>query len=871
MKNAWLKRMIPHVIAVGIFLIVAAVFCKPAMQGKVLQQSDIAGWQGMAQNAFDYQAKNGHAPLWITSMFGGMPNYTIAMGGPWTPTGFFNNLMQLWLPKPMNFFFLACICFYIFTQVLRIRSWIGIGTSLAFAYASFSVIIVHAGHDTQMMALAYCPAVLAGITLIYQGRFLLGAALTAFFTMLNIGVNHQQISYYLLIVAAFMSISYLVNWIKEGKLGHAAQSVGIALLAGTIGVLVSAVNLFTTYDYAKYSKRGGQLIMPTAGQVSSEKTDKDGKTKGLTKEYAFQWSYGKAETYTLMFPGVMGYGARGSELDGNSHIAKFLEEQGQPSDQALQFAQNFSGALYWGDQPFTDGPVYLGAIICFLFLFGLFYSKSHHRWWILAVSILAIFMSWGKYLPGLNDFLFDYLPLYNKFRVPTMTLVIPQLLFPLMAAIGLHEWMERRQDQGSALQALKATGIATAILFAGAAWMYISSDFKNENSQRTAAFNDLMNSKAADMQVRYGQLNNQYPPKPDNQLYENLVFQTQGNVDIAKGIVSALRKDRQSLLGANMIRAGIFILLTALLLWLGIKQKLEDRWALLGILLLSFIDVISIAKKYLPEDSYVEPDQYETVTFPKSAADEQILRDKEPNFRVFNTASGRDPFQESRTSYYHNSIGGYNPAKIGIYDDLITYQLSNNTNPAVVNMLNTKYIIQTDPQTNAPVALQNPGRLGHAWFVQGIRFVNGPAAEMTALNQFNPRDTAIVDESYKAQLAGGFQFDSTASIVLKTFDNDALQYETNASTPQVAIFSEIYYPGGWHAYIDGKQVDYFKANYVLRGMLVPAGKHQIEFKFEPESFIWGSRISTIFSYLLLLLLAVALGWTIRTQRNKSLI
>jgi hypothetical protein len=317
-----------------------------------------------------------------------------------------------------------------------------------------------------------------------------------------------------------------------------------------------------------------------------------------------------------------------------------------------------------------------------------------------------------------------------------------------------------------------------------------------------------------------------------------------------------------------MLRAGVFILLTALLLWLGIKQKLEDRWALLGILLLSFIDIMSIAKKYLPEDSYVEPDQYETVTFPKSAADEQILRDKEPNFRVFNTATGRDPFQESRTSYYHNSIGGYNPAKIGIYDDLITYQLSNNTNPAVVNMLNTKYVIQTDPQTNAPVALQNPGRLGHAWFVKGIQFVNGPAAEMTALNQFNPKDTAVVDESYKAQVAGGFQFDSTASIVLKTFDNDALQYESNASKPQVAIFSEIYYPGGWNAYIDGKKVDYFKANYVLRGMLVPAGKHQIDFKFEPESFIWGSRISTIFSYLLLLLLAVALGWTIRTQRNK---
>lgn len=869
MNSSWVKRLVPHAIAIGIFLLVSAIFCKSALQGKVLQQSDIAGWQGMAQNAFDYQAKHGHAPLWITSMFGGMPNYTIAMGGPWTPTGFFNSLMQLWLPKPMNFFFLACVCFYLFTQVLGIRSWIGIGASLAFAYASFSVIIVHAGHDTQMMALAYCPAVLAGISLVYQGRFLIGAALTAFFTMLNIGVNHQQISYYLLIVAAFMTIAYMIQWIKEGKIGHLSKSIGITLLAGVIGVLVSAVNLFTTFDYAKYSKRGGQLILPTAGQTSTEKTDAAGKTKGLTKEYAFQWSYGKAETLTLMFPGVMGYGARGHELGEGSEVAKFLEAQGQPTDQAVQFAQNFSGALYWGDQPFTEGPVYLGAVICFLFLFGLFFSKSNHRWWILAVSILAIFMSWGKYLPGLNNFLFDYLPLYNKFRVPTMTLIIPQLLFPLMAAIGLNELIDRKSDSTEAMKALKATGLATALIFALAGWMYIGSDFKNENAQRTAAFTELMNAKSADMQARYGELNAQFPPKPDNQLYENLVFQTQGNSEIAKGLVSALRKDRQSLLGANILRAGVFVALMALLLWLLIKDKIDQRILTAGFVALSFIDLFSIARKYLPEDSYVEPDQYEAVTFPKSAADEQILKDKEPNFRVFNMASGRDPFQESRTSYYHNSIGGYNPAKIGIYDDLITYQLSSNPNPQVVNMLNTKYIIQNDPQSNQPVALENPGRLGHAWLVKAVKFVKGPAEEMTALNQLNARDTAIVDESFKAQFTGSWSYDSTASIVMKQFDNDAIQYESNASTPQVALFSEIYYPGGWNAYIDGKPVAYFKANYVLRGLVIPAGKHQIDFKFEPKSFTWGARLSTIFSYLLLALLAAGIWGLIRQFKSKN--
>ncbi len=828
-----------------------------------MNQSDMTWWRGMVQGSIEYSNIHGHSPLWVTSMFSGMPGYTVGFPGPWTPVEFFGKLMTLGLPKPMNFFFLASICFYIMCMCLRIKNVVAIIGSLAFAYASFTPIIIGAGHDTQILALAYCPALLGSIILIYDKKYVLGFSLTAFFAMQELGMNHQQITYYLFLVAGCATVAYLVTWIREKQYAHAAKAISLTAVAVIIGILVTAVNLFTTYDLTKYSKRGGQLVMDDKAKSTA---GSDNKTKGLSIEYAFQWSYGKEETFTLLYPGIMGYGARGATLDGSSHVAKYLEEKkNQSAEQAEQIAQGLSGAAYWGEQPFTEGPVYLGAIVCFLFVFGLFYLKGIHPWWITIAAFLAILMSWGKNLEFFNSFLFNYLPFYNKFRVPTMTLVIPQLLFPIMGALTLDKLLGSKPGDAELWKSFKRTLVTTGALLVISGIMYVSLDYKSENITRTQKFNELVASKSTDMNAQYQALNNQYEARTDNKMYENLVFQTNGDTETARGILSALRQDRQSLFGKDIFRSFVFILLAAGLLWAYIKNKIKAPVLLAGIGLLIFVDLYVIDKRYLTEENFTEATDYEAQAFPLSEADKQILQDKDPNYRVYNMASGMDPFSESRTSYYHKSIGGNNAAKLGIYDDLISYQLSGSPNPQVLNMLNTRYIIQRDQQ-NKEVVYKNPDALGNCWFVKGVRFVKGPKEEMKALYSFPAKDTAIVEEAFKGLLPASIQFDSTATIKQTAFDNDTMHYESNSPTPQVAIFSEIYYKGGWNAYIDSKPAEYFKANYVLRGLTIPAGKHSIVFIFEPQSWKVGYQLSKYTSFLVLLLLAWAVSDMVRRRK-----
>jgi len=867
-SSLWLKKAVPHLVAVVVFILLALIVCKPALApGMVLNQGDVTNWKGMAQQSFEHQKLYGKAPLWITNMFSGMPSYPVTFESPWTPIALLNNVFTLWLPKPMSFFFLASICFYLLCICLRVRPYVAIIGAAAFAYATYNPIIISAGHETKMITLAYAPAVLAGIILIFDKRYLWGFALTALFTMLHLGVSHQQISYYFFIVACFVTVVYVIKWFKEKEFPHMAKSLALVTLAGLMGLLVNAVNLFVTYDYAKYSKRGGQLIMD---DKKLDQTTSDHKTKGLTKDYAFQWSYGKAETFTLLFPGTMGYGARGTELGENSSIAKFLEETAnQPSDQAAQIAQSMSGALYWGDKPFTEGPVYLGAIVCFLFVFAMFYLRSSHKWWILGASLLAILMAWGRNFPSFNNFLFDYLPLYNKFRAPEMILVIPQLLFPIAGALALEQLIDDKDTYESRWKALKNATLAMAAIFIVAAIMYVSLDYKNENTQRTAAFNQMIGSKSPDMNNAYAALNSHYEARGDNSLYETLVSQTNGNIEIARGILNALRKDRARAFSNDILRSLFFIAPVVLLLGLFIKKKINSTIVLAGIGILLFADLYGVDKKYISEANFVEKDQLEAEAFPLTDADKFILQDKDPNFRVLNLTSN-DPYQESKTSYYFKSLGGYNAAKMGIYDDLITYQLSRSPNPQVLNMLNTKYIIQKNPQDGKIVAAPNPQALGNAWFVKSVKYVKNATEEMRALDNINPRDTAVVDDSFRKLIPANFVFDSSASIRQTKFDNDSITYQSDAPSPQVAIFSEIYYPGGWNAFIDGKPVEHFKADYVLRGLAVPAGKHTIEFKFEPRSYAIGYSLSKYFGYLVLLTLAAAIFIEIMKMRKQTL-
>ena len=879
MKNFNLKDLLPHLMAVGIFLLVALIFCKPALEtGVILQQHDTSSWRAMSQQSFEYKEKFGHFPLWSVSMFSGMPAFQIAIEGDWSPLYYLDRVIQLGLPQPFNFFFLACISFYFLCIVLRIRPWIAIFAGLAFAYCSYSPIIITAGHVTKMLALGYAPFLIGACILIFQKKYLMGFTLATLFATFQIAQGHQQISYYLLFILAILCISFGIRLIREKQTQHFFKSIGLMLIAGMLGVAAQAISLFPTYDYAKESKRGSQLVMENDARAESNKVE-DGKTVGMSKEYAFQWSYGIGETLSLMFPGVSGYGFHYStrdedvsmypKLDENAHVLKYISEKlNLPQNNIDQLAAQFSQSLYWGKQPFTNGPVYLGAAVCFLFILGMYLLDNKHKWWIFAASVLGIILAWGHNFPAFNNFMFDYFPVYNKFRVPTMALVIPQILFPLLAALTLQKIADNASTSGAIFTKKWKQGLmATGAVFVLALGYYFMSDFSNENTMRTAQFNQLYNAKDPAMMQKLAE----YAPQKDNQLYEGFVANFQGAPEaqvISRGIVDALKQDRASAFLGDIGRSFLIVLLTGALLFLFLKNKIREMFLLLSVTAISTIDLISFGSHYMDKNSFENKDVYDNKQFGLTQADRQILADPDPNYRVYNLTAG-SPFEDAMASYHHKSIGGYHAAKLGIYDDLTSHQLSGSRpNLGVLNMLNTKYIIQ--PQEGGPVAVQNPEALGNAWLVKGITWVKGPVEEMQALTGFNPKDTAVVDERYKLLLQNLGTADSASEIKMTKFDNDQIEYASQTSSERLAVFSEIYYKD-WNAYIDGKKSEILKVNYVLRGLVIPAGKHEIVFKFEPKVFFISKKLSNYTNWLISGLLLFTLIYTIRKGRKKPFI
>lgn len=828
-KINW-SKITPHLIAIGIFLVVALVYCKPALQGKVLQQGDVIHWKGMAQNSFKYKETHGHFPLWTNGLFSGMPAFQIAMD-PKNPFNlvYAHHVISLFLGKPFIFFFLLCLGFYFLSQVYKINYRIGIAGALAYAYASFSSILVVAGHETQVLAMAYMPALLGAILMVYQKKYWFGAALTALFTSLLVAMNHLQVTYYFLIVAAFMSVYYAINWIREKQFKHLITSFAIVTVIGIIGVASNLVILATTYDFSKATMRNGVLQL--------DSTNKATQTTGLPVDYAFQWSFEKPEVFSILVPNVYG-GASGVDgLDKNSNLAKIAINQGASPEDAENFARQTGyqfGGTYWGNQPFTSGPVYFGAIICFLFLFGMIYLKRQDKWWILAVSVLAIMMSWGKFFPGFNNFLFEYLPMYNKFRVPTYTLIIPQLLFPLLSVLALHQLFFVETDKAYAWKKLKIAGVAMAGVFLIVFMLYSSFDYKGAEA---------------------GQVENVISQQSDK---------NQSNA--IQSAYNALQQDRKSLFGSDIIRSLLFIAIAFACTWLYIKNKLKASYAMLAILLFSTIDILAEGRRYLNDEKFQTKEDQQAQSFTPSATDQQILQDT-GYYRVLNLTV--DVFNDAMTSYFHNSIGGYNPAKLALYQDLITYQLGSKLNINVLNMLNTKYVINRGQQGAGEVQV-NPGNLGACWFAKQVVFVKDDAAAMRALDNNNPADSAIVEESEKNKIAFMPVFDSTAKIQLIKNDNDIITYSSQSNTNQFAVFSEIYYEReGWKAYIDDKETPIVRTDYALRGLAVPAGNHTIRFEFKPASFYNSEMIAIVASAIVWLLLALVTFKFIRSRPKQA--
>ena len=837
MNSPFLKKALPHAIAVIIFLVVAIIYCKPALQGLILNQQDILGYKGMAQQSFEFKEKYGHFPLWSESMFSGMPAYTIAMDQRSNISmGYLSYLVTFGLPAPISYFLAACICMYILTQVLRINPWLGVLAALAYAYSTYDPIIVVVGHVTKMQAIGYAPGVIASLLLLYQRKWLWGAALMTFFFFFQLSTQHVQVVYYTMISAGFLTLYYLIAGWREKKTKDTI--IGMVIAGGACAIAFGAytvVNL-PTAEYAKETMRGGRTEL-----TGSSKTGQYIGDGGLSKEYAFQWSYGIPETITLFVPNGQGGGDLSRSITGNSKFVDKLTEVGVPEDNALAMVNGYS---YWGNQISTAGPVYLGIVCWFLFIIGLVYVKGWPKWWLVSVAVTGVVLSWGKNFPAVNYFLFDHLPLYNKFRAPTIAMIMPQFAIPLLGALGLDNLIKSQESSEAIWKKFKKALIVTAGLVVVMAGFYVTASYKSENDPRTQQGFVQMASR--------GQQSNPQAQEQANTL--------------ASSLMNGLRADRQSLYGSDLLRNIILLVLAAALTWLYLKGKYKQQVILLaGLLVLSSFDVLAVGRRYLTDDNFIDPAEFEG-KLAATPADLRIKADPEKGYRVFDETAG-DPFQSSRASYHHNSVGGYSHAKMGLYQDLIEHQLSKG-NMQVFDMLNTKYFIQQNPANGQPEARINPGAFGPCWLVRSIRYVKDGNEEMKALDSTNLKDTVIIQQkAFESKVKFAPVEDSTAKISLIDNRLDTIDYKFSAKTNQFAVFSEIYYDRGWNAYIDGNKADYVRVDYILRGMSIPAGDHTTEFRFEPHSYDLGNKLSTWCSILgfLLLLAAIGMEWRKRSS------
>ena len=786
MKKLNFKALIPHLAAVIIFLAVSFIYCKPALEGKVLQQHDVSQWKGSMQNAVEYaKTHDGKSPLWTNGLFSGMPAYQIGGVGGNEVGGFFHSILTLGLPKPVHFFFLASLCFYFFCICLGVRPWVGIIGSLAFAFATYNPVIISVGHDTKMLAIAYMPALLGSVILLLNKKYWAGFALTALFTSLIIMVNHLQIAYYLFIVIGIMAVFAVIQAIKEKQLKHTGIAALLAAVAVLVGIGTNAKSLMSTFEYQKETIRGGGTVL---ADTSGKRTNT---TSGLDKDYALAYSISLSEPFVMMVPRMFGGSSNPVEL--NPEKSKAIEAL---NSMPAELQQQLQGAIapYWGGikdvggNTGTSGPPYVGAIICFLAIVGMFVLDGKYKWWMFTSIIVTILMSWGNYFEGFNTFLYEKLPFYNKFRAPSMILVIPQLLLPALAVLAVDKIIA--YEDKAALQKLFIKGlIATGGVFALLFIFYFSFDFLSSGDQAVLKQVRSMNQP---------------------QLLEYV-----------QSLFNGIKDDRKSLMMGDIFRSIGFILVAAALIFMLLKNIIKPWLLIAGIALFAFIDVMLVDTKYLNAENYQDKEQEEAV-FNKTAKDNEILADKS-DYRVFNMSG--NSFSENNTSFYYKSVGGYHPAKLRIYQDLIERQLSKQQpNMAVFNMLNTKYFIQKDGAGLTQAYQPNPGALGSAWLVKTIHFVKDADAEMKALDNFNPKDTAIIQDAFKNAVPFTPDYDSTATIKLLKNDNDIITYEFNGSKNQFAVFSEVYYKSGWKAFANGKELPIAKVNYVLRGGGISTGQ-----------------------------------------------
>ena len=825
-----LKKCLPDVLAVLLFAVLAFAYFFPAdIEGRILYRHDASAGRGAGQEGIEYLQKTGERSRWTNALFGGMPTYQMAPSyGSTDLLTKVVNAYHLWLPENVWYVFAYLLGFYILLRAFDFRQHLAALGSIIWAFSTYFLIIIAAGHIWKVWALAYLPPMIAGVVLAYRGKYLWGLLLTAVFTAFEINANHVQMTYYYLFIILAMVIAWLVEAVREKQLARFFKATAVCLVGAAIGVCINLSNLYHTWQYSKESMRGKSELVK---QNSSNQT-----SSGLERDYITQWSYGIGETWTLLIPNTKG--GASMPLSQSETAMKHAENDFLPIYQQI--------GQYWGEQPGTSGPVYVGAFVMMLFILGLFIVKGPMKWALLAATILSILLSWGKNFMGFTDFFIDYVPMYAKFRTVASILVIAEFTIPLLAMLALKELLSGEMKK----EKLKVPLIASFVLTGGIAMLF-----------------SLMPSMFFDSFISTSEMH----------AIQSLP------AEYIQPLVANLTEMRQAVFTADSWRSFYIILAGTGVLLAFIYGKLKKEYAIGIIVALCLVDLWTVNKRYLNDEMFVPKSEREAPQ-QKTQTDELILRDQNLDYRVLNLAS--NTFNENETSYYHKSVGGYHAAKLRRYQEMIEAyinpemqalfkgvseaggdmtQLNGDSICPVLNMLNTRYFI-LPLQGGQTVPIQNPYAYGNAWFVDKLNYVNNANEEIAAVGKIDLRHQAVADAKFKEQLGEAAVQDTASVVTITSYEPNRLTYDVNSGKGGVLVFSEIYYPG-WEAKVDGQPVELGRVDYILRALNVQPGKHQVELSFFPKSVNLTETIAYI-AYVLLILL-VAAGVFLEWKRRKT--
>jgi hypothetical protein len=797
-----LKKLYPHLVAVLGFILIAIIYFYPVLQGKKIYQSDIVQYTAMAKEQNDFRANDHAEPYWTNAAFGGMPTYQLGAKYPHDYIGKLDDVLRF-LPRPADYLFLYFLGFYGLLLVLKIDPLKAFFGALAFGFSTYMIVILGVGHNAKAHAIAYMPLVVAGVIMVFRKSYVVGGLLTMLAVALEINANHFQMTYYLLFLLLVLGIYYAYKFIKNKEFKELFLVAGTFVVALIFAIGANATSLLATKEFTDYSIRGKSDL--SYNPDGTKKTD--GST--LDRSYITEYSYGVAESLNLIAPRLFG-GGNSEKLSDDSAVYDYMLKYGASEEEARQFTDSYA-PTYWGSQPIVAAPAYIGAVVFFLCVLGLYHDKRKIKYVFLIGALLSLVLSWGKNFSILTDFFIDYVPMYDKFRAVSSIQVVLELCLPVLAILGFHSFFTTdKEKQWNSLWKAVATSLGLLVLL-----------FLFRNMFDFAGTMD-------------GQLRQMFSQSQDK--------------SFGVGFIDALKEDRKTMYAADLLRSGFFIAIAALALWMYTKNKLAQSTAIILVGLFMVADLFFVDKNYVSSKDFVSAREVD-IPFEPTPTDLQIMQDS-TNYRVLDV----EGFLNAKASYFHKSIGGYSAVRPRKMQELFDYQIAKN-NKEILDMLNVKYVIQQN-EKGEEVASVNPAANGNAWFVKELKMVNSNDAEMKALEKLNTKEVAVTQSevSSKVGLPKVYSKDSTATIQLNEYKPNHLKYTSNNKNEGFAVFSEMYYKNGWNAYLDGKKSDYTKVDFALRGMSVPAGKHTIEFKFEPQVVKTGSTIALVSSIGMLLLL-----------------